>query len=244
MRSVNTDVAYDFIRKRILSGEYPPGYALMTELLAKDIKVSRTPVRDALRQLESDGLVKIRARLGASVTAMDLEEYGELCGLRIALESYAAGLAAENRTEAGLHEMRVALDSMVALTEKMKAGKRDAPSMPDLARVDVRFHLAVITASKNRLIKQEILRLQLLNRVVVGPQAKASERESPADLDRVVAGHEEIYRAVEKGDGAGAKDAMERHLREGTNRSLRKMAERKEGALTREFSEEELSYLS
>ncbi|MEO6005461.1 MAG: GntR family transcriptional regulator, partial [Opitutus sp.] len=59
MKSVNTDVAYNHIRKRILSGEYPPGHPLMTELLANEIKVSRTPVRDALRKLETDGLVTI-----------------------------------------------------------------------------------------------------------------------------------------------------------------------------------------
>ena len=70
MKSVNTDVAYDYIRKKILSGEYPPGHALMTEALATEIGVSRTPIRDAFRKLETDGLVTIRAHLGASVTAV------------------------------------------------------------------------------------------------------------------------------------------------------------------------------
>jgi DNA-binding GntR family transcriptional regulator len=67
MKNVNSDIAYDFLRKRILNGEYPPGRALMTEVLSDEIGVSRTPVRDALRKLEADGLVSIRARLGASV---------------------------------------------------------------------------------------------------------------------------------------------------------------------------------
>ena len=94
MKSVNTDVAYNHIRKRILSGEYPPGHPLMTELLANEIKVSRTPVRDALRKLETDGLVTIQAHLGASVKKMQLKEFREMCDLRLALESHAAGLAA------------------------------------------------------------------------------------------------------------------------------------------------------
>src|SRR5882762_11861272 len=108
MKSVNTDVAYDYIRKKILSGEYASGKPLMTEVLAKEIKVSRTPVRDALRKLETDGLVTIRAHLGANVKVMDLKEFREMCDLRLALESHAAGLAALNHTEADLHEIKFA----------------------------------------------------------------------------------------------------------------------------------------
>ena len=117
MKSVNTDVAYDYIRKRILSGEYPPGYALMTETLSNEIKVSRTPVRDALRKLETDGLVTIRAHLGASVKKMELKEFREMCDLRLALESHAAGLAALNHTDSDLSEIQYALVAMRQLTE-------------------------------------------------------------------------------------------------------------------------------
>jgi DNA-binding GntR family transcriptional regulator len=63
MKHVNSDVAYDFIRKRILNGEFSPGHALMTKELSAEIGVSRTPIRDALRQLEADGLVTIRPHL-------------------------------------------------------------------------------------------------------------------------------------------------------------------------------------
>src|SRR5215216_3804928 len=118
MKNISSDVAYEHIRKRILSGEYPPGIALMTNELSDRIGVSRTPVRDALRQLESDGLVIIKPRLGASVKTMDLKEFREMCGLRLALETYAAGLAALNRTEADLHEMRFAIENMRRLTER------------------------------------------------------------------------------------------------------------------------------
>jgi DNA-binding GntR family transcriptional regulator len=63
MKKVNSDVAYDHIRKKILSGEFPPGYALMTEALSADIQVSRTPVREALHKLKAEGLVSISPRL-------------------------------------------------------------------------------------------------------------------------------------------------------------------------------------
>ena len=75
MKKVNSDVAYDYIRKKILSGEFLPGYSLMTEVLSSDIGVSRTPIREALHRLKADGLVTIRAHLGASVTKMGVEEF-------------------------------------------------------------------------------------------------------------------------------------------------------------------------
>src|SRR2546430_2051573 len=131
MKKINTDVAYDHIRKRIVSGEYRPGQALVTELLSAEIGVSRTPVRDALRKLEADGLVIIQARLGASVKKMDVKEFREMCDLRLALESHAAGLAASNRTEAELREIHFALEAMRQLTERIKQGALEQAYLND-----------------------------------------------------------------------------------------------------------------
>src|SRR5262245_27772252 len=118
MKNVNSDIAYDFLRKRILSGHYLPGTALMTNALSPEIGVSRTPIRDALRQLEQDGLVTIQARAGARVKQMELREFREVCEMRLALETHAAGLAAKRRADADLQQIRIALDEMRSLTEK------------------------------------------------------------------------------------------------------------------------------
>ncbi|MEO7597930.1 MAG: GntR family transcriptional regulator, partial [Opitutus sp.] len=197
MKSVNTDVAYNHIRKRIVSGEYPPGHPLMTELLANEIKVSRTPVRDALRKLETDGLVTIQAHLGASVKKMLLKEFREMCDLRLALESHAAGLAAMNRTEADLSEIEFALEGMRRLTVQISGVDDEHPLISDLVKEDVRFHIAVMTAAKNDLMKKEILRLHLLNRVVSGSAAneKFAVKKSEADDRRraVLEKHADIY---------------------------------------------------
>ena len=144
MKSVNTDVAYEYIRKRILSGEYAPGKYLLTEVLAKGIKVSRTPVRDALRKLETDGLVTIRAHLGASVKRMQLKEFREMCDLRLALEGHAAGLAALNHSETNLREIQYALEAMRRLTEEIIQAPQEQPLLGELVREDVRFHLSLI----------------------------------------------------------------------------------------------------
>src|SRR5690349_7343270 len=184
MKNVNSDIAYDYLRKRILSGEYPPGQALMTNVLAPEIGVSRTPIRDALRQLEADGLVTIQPRLGASVKKMDLKTFRESCELRLALETHAAGLAARNRTGIDLHEIALALEEMRRITNQLVSGGSVGNLIPGLVREDVRFHLAIISAAKNDLMKKEILRLHLVNRVVSGPATLAQSggpSEPPED---------------------------------------------------------------
>lgn len=248
MKSVNTDVAYDFIRKKILSGEYSPGRALMTESLAKDIGVSRTPVRDAFRKLEADGLVTIRAHLGASVKKMDLKEFCEMCELRLALESHAAGLAAKNRTTADLHEIEFALDNMRRLTERLVVAEREQPILGELMREDVRFHIAIITAAKNEVIKKEILRLHLVNRLISGhSSAEDPPRDKAAMAARrrsSLAKHEEIYSAIERSDAAGAKAAMESSLQEMIDHTLLQMRRAETGVITRELTPDEIAYSS
>jgi DNA-binding GntR family transcriptional regulator len=248
MKSVNTDVAYNYIRKRILSGEYPPGHPLMTELLANEIKVSRTPVRDALRKLETDGLVTIQAHLGASVKKMHLKEFREMCDLRLALESHAAGLAAVNRSEADLNEIQFALEGMRRLTTEIAAAKDEHPLISDLVHEDVRFHIAVMSAAKNELMKKEILRLHLLNRVVSGsaPNEKFAVKKADADARRrvVLEKHGDIYQAIKRSDPAAAKREMEFHLQELIDHNLRLMSRLESGVIARELTPEELAYTS
>ncbi len=248
MKSVNTDVAYEHIRKKILSGEYPPGRALMTELLATEIKVSRTPVRDALRKLETDGLVTIRAHLGASVKRMELREFREMCDLRLALESHAAGLAAVNHTEGDLSEIRYALEAMRRLTDQIIAASQEQPLLSELVREDVRFHIAVMTAAKNDLMKKEILRLHLVNRVVSGTMGgkKSSVQKAESDARRrlVLVKHNDIYTAIAASDPVTAKREMEFHLQELIDHNLLLITRTETGVLARDLTSEELAYNS
>jgi len=248
MKSVNTDVAYEYIRKRILSGEYAPGESLMTEVLANDIKVSRTPVRDALRKLEADGLVSIRAHLGASVKKMKLKDFREMCDLRLALEGHAAGLAALNHSETNLLEIRYALEAMRRLTEEIIQAPQEQPLLGELVREDVRFHIAIITAAKNDLIKKEILRLHLINRVqmVVVPTGKVPKTkiESEARRRAVLAKHDDIYAAIVRSDAMGAKTEMESHLLEWIDHTMLLMTRAETGMLARDLTPDELAYNS
>jgi len=171
-----------------------------------------------------------------------------MCGLRLALEAYAAGLAAENRTVDELREMKFALEAMRELTEKLAAAPvKDQATIEGLRREDVRFHIAIITAGKSDLLKKEVLRLHIVNRVVSGPSPSRSLQDYDKkleDLHRadVQVSHDEIYQAIEHGNAAEAKSAMERHIQDIIDTNIRQMSRAEHVAVTRELSEEELSY--
>jgi DNA-binding GntR family transcriptional regulator len=243
MKKVNSDVAYDYIRKKILGGEFPPGFALMTEALSAEIKVSRTPVREALHKLKAEGLVSISPRLGASVKKMDLKEFREMCELRLALEGHSAALAAVNHSQADLREIKYALDAMRELTAKILAAKDETPFINDLLREDVRFHIAIMTAANNDLMKSEILRLNMINRLMVGPKLPklGDKQETDANRRKVLSSHEEIYEAIARGDARASREAMERHIQDIVEKTMRLIAG-SDVVMPRELSEEELAY--
>jgi DNA-binding GntR family transcriptional regulator len=230
--------AYNFIRQRILTGEFAAGLPLRPDELAVEIGLSRTPVRDALKQLEADGLVTIRPRVGASVRVIDLEEYSELAGLRMALEIFAAGLAARYRTDADIQALKAAHTAFSDEVERLvEAGGPNAQlaalTSDVVVREDTRFHLAITTASRNRAIKKEIQRQHLINRVVsasclpntaAGRPTPANHTESVSFMRSTIAEHEEIFQSIAKGDIQTARSSMERHLQEDANTVYERLA--------------------
>jgi len=240
--NVNTDRAYTYIRKRIVSGEYPPGHLLMTEYLSGEIGVSRTPVREALHELRAEGLVTIQARVGASVKQMDPKEFEESCDLRKAVEGHAAGLAALRWNESQLREIKQALELMRSLTEQIIATGSEAALLGDLIRADVRFHIGVITAAQNQLMKREILRMHLVNKVVSGRAIPPADHDLASHRRSVLEGHERIYEAITQRDAVKAEVLMKQHVQEIADRHLQRMLADNAGFVARELSEDELVY--
>jgi DNA-binding GntR family transcriptional regulator len=224
MENVDFSLAYDYIRQRILGGQLSPGTSLQPDVLAKKIGISRTPIREALRQLAADGLVTNRPRLGASVRSFSINEYSELAGLRMALEIFAAGLAAQLRTPADLNEMNSAHEGVKAELERLIGDPKFQPApvgfqSEHLVREDIRFHMAITTAARNELIKKEIIRHQLINRIVVAgnrienvqsaPQSRVDFIETARSTIRE---HQDILDAITRQDVAAARDAMEQSI--------------------------------
>src|SRR5689334_24878568 len=105
-RRISAQVVCTAIRDDIVGGFYPPGSRLTEELLARRYGVSRVPVREALRTLESEGFVRTRRHAGASVAEPTEQEAADLLEMRMLLEPLGAARAAQRRTEAHLKVLR------------------------------------------------------------------------------------------------------------------------------------------
>lgn len=227
MLNANTTKAYEFIRERILEGVYPPGYRLQSVDLATEVGVSRTPVREALRQLENEGLVMISPRQGASVRSLNSTEFRELCELRLALESLAAELAARNRGPEDLYEIEDAFETMDAAVAKLVDDPSSKELPRELIREDLRFHFAIMKAARNNLLRTEILRLHLLNRVVwmsvtklIGESLEDGENQHRRRL-AIQSSHRDIYDAIKTQQPDAARKAMHAHITDIIDRRIR-----------------------
>jgi DNA-binding GntR family transcriptional regulator len=228
MRIDSTTKAYTFIRNKILDGTYAPGTSLSANALSAEVGVSRTPVHDALRQLETDGLVVIRPKVGAMVKFMNLKDFKELCWMRKVLESNAAGLAASEHTEDDLMELGRAHAEMLDIANGASETDLRHPSdelKSALARVDIRFHVAVMNAAHNELLKTEIVRLRLINRVV-GGITPLYIHEIPDYLEethKTLGEHQRIYDAITLRDAKEATASMEAHIQDILDHSIKRM---------------------
>lgn len=232
-RSVNrtTEKALVYIRQAILSGKFPAGSLLPAKNLAEEVGVSRTPIRDALRQLETEGLVTIAPRQEARVKELTFEDYKDMCELRIALETHAAQLAALRRTESDLEQIRLHLETMAAHAGRpATTAEEDEAMIQAIAEADVAFHLAITEASRNRLIRTEVIRFRVIQSLVRLPESLktlpegtdvrpwAKYRNRPED---VLKSHEGILRAIEDQSPERAYNAMREHLESSLKVQLR-----------------------
>lgn len=130
------------LRRRIVDGDYAQGERLTENRLADDFGVSRNPVREALRVVESEGFVEILPRRGAVVATLDDTAIRDLFAVRKQLETLAAGLAAERATEEDVARLRALLAEANAAT--------DSEDFARVAELNSELHVAVIDISGNR----------------------------------------------------------------------------------------------
>lgn len=141
--SSKSDVAYAELRRRILDGRLEAGSTLRQYVLAEELSISITPLREAIRRLSGEGLVVLDAHRNARVAGMDAAEARELFEARRALESEAVALAATRRTEADVERMQEALAHLLPVTQQWGEAAL-------VAHRDV--HRALYTASHNTVL--------------------------------------------------------------------------------------------
>jgi len=142
-RKTITDLVLDALRNKILHGDYTEGAALRQDALAAEFGVSRIPVREALRQLEAEGLVAFNPHTGAVVSTLSLAEIEELFELRALLESEIVGFAVPLLTEEDLDRAEAILDAYEAAFEQ-----RDITSYGPL---NWQFHSTLLSAANRPL---------------------------------------------------------------------------------------------
>ena len=138
-----TTVIYDYLYSAILDGTFPPGHLLRQEELAARFNISRVPLREALRQLEAQGLVVLRPRRGYAVPRLDAKEIVQVLQIRMLIEGYAGYAATLSRTPKDVK----ALEACVREMDKLPV---HYPSLAEVARwssLNLRFHETLVKAS-------------------------------------------------------------------------------------------------
>lgn len=197
------DRTFDQLRQAIVEGEIPPGSKISEPALAARYGISRGPVREAMRRLESIKLVEHRPNVGARVIQLNSTELLEIYVLREALEGLAARLAAERMSEAAIADLRELLEqhrAEIAREEGQAYFQREG---------DLDFHFRIARGGANRrlidLLCNDLYHLARMYRCQFGMK---SDRALAAFRE-----HERIVEAIAERDGELAEWLMRRHIR-------------------------------
>jgi DNA-binding GntR family transcriptional regulator len=194
--------AYEVIRGGILDGTFGLGARLPEEDLAARAGVSRTPVREALRQLAAEGFVTFAPNRGAQVASWSEDDLEEIFQLRALLESYAASRAARRIDAARLLALHELADGMDAAARRGTAAALDR-----IAELNNRFHRAILTVADSQRLHA------LLDTVIVVPLVhRTFHRYTPAALRRSMHHHRELLAAFEAADSEWAATVMRTHV--------------------------------
>lgn len=189
------------LRRAIVIGELQPESHLKEPVLAQRFGVSRLPVREAIAQLDREGLVRIEPRRGAFVIGVTEQDIDDIYECRLALETVAVRRAAPRVTAAELAELEDFVRQMEIAV---------AASQPQLlATADMSFHRQLVALSGNRALAHAWEPVAPLIETIMGiSDATCSSAELPGAID----GHRKIMRAMERRDAAAAEDLLKVHL--------------------------------
>ncbi len=195
-----TEKVFMTIKNDIIEGKYSTGDCLIETKLADDLHVSRTPVREALKQLELEGLVVYTPNRGVTVQGFSQNDLDDIFTVRFLVEGQAAYWAAERIDAKNLSRLAEILELMDMYTRKNDA--------ENLARLDTQFHEIIFEACDSRILKNILSSLhQNLQR------ARRSSLTEPTRPHKSLAEHRAIFEAIERHDASQAKDLMTAHIR-------------------------------
>lgn len=193
------EMVYEELKMQILTGAIIPGTRMMEVELADEMGVSRTPIREAIRKLEKEGLVTIEPRRGAYASMISTEDMVAILEVRQDLEGLAALFAADRMQKEQLEELK---DECAKYDDAVEHG-----SMEDMIKHDTRFHRIIVDSCHNKILVQMIEQLQelvLRFRYIYYDNFKRAEN-MPEE-------HAAILKAIEDGNAAEARAAADVHI--------------------------------
>jgi DNA-binding GntR family transcriptional regulator len=199
------------IRAKLLDGSMPPGSRLDYKLLAKELGVSTTPVREAVTQLASEGFFELVPRLGAVVRSLNQISAREFYEVREAVETFAALKAAERLSARHLEMLRKQLDIMERHYKEVRdrgGNNLDAPELHEFLDADLAFHKTIMLGARNPALARTVEESHIQSRIFFADRGIH-------DLIRLRLAceqHAAILEALEKRDGRGASEAMRHHI--------------------------------
>ncbi len=197
-----TDRAYQAIRDDIAAGRYQPGQRLVEAEIARRAGVSRTPVRQALRWLEREGVLQIEKRRGATMRALSAQQIADLYELRAQLEAFACALAARRADDADREELRRLARAFDEATRT-----DETEDLVDVRATNAALHRKVAEMGRNPFLGMA------LDSTIENPLVlRAYQRFSREELGRSALFHKLIVDAICKGEGERAGRLMAEHV--------------------------------
>lgn len=197
-----TETAYNYIFDGILNGRYRAGQSISPDNIVKALNMSKTPVREALVQLEVEGLVFRNGRY-YNVIFLDENEVLELYEIRGILESEATYLATKKLTPEVLSDLKNTLEMIKRLNQSKD------PEPVKLANLNGKFHSIIAAGSGNRYISDYTSAIRLKLKVIRTALFSSSDRRLSEIKE-----HEDVLRAMESGNAEEARDRMKKHVGE------------------------------
>lgn len=195
------DVVFKTLRQAILTGELKPGERLMEIPLSERLGVSRTPIREAIRKLELEGLVTMVPRRGAQVAQISAKDLKDVLEVRVSLDSLAVELACERIDEEGLMQLKAACDEFVRVASMKK------PDITNITKADVALHDIIVRSTGNEKLQQMISNLS--------EQMYRYRFEYIKDTSYhalLIREHERIYESIRARDKESAVAAVTAHI--------------------------------
>lgn len=207
--------AYQTIREGIVSGAYPPGSHLTAQDLAAASGLSRTPVREAMHRLHTEGLITFIPHRGAFVARMEQRDIHKIYGLRAVLESFAAEAAATEATDEQISELEQLAAEMAGALEQ-----HGPEFVEQVTRINNSFHKLIVTAAANPRLEVALASIVELPLVL-----RTFRRYSLDEVRRSTVQHQELVEAIRARDGAWARSVMTSHIHAARTALLRSIAE-------------------